>query len=86
MFGTIKYRTADILEFRIFQYRKMNNSIFFIFEFIFSFLHFFKLFEHSKYMIKYEIGFLKKFHSFPDYQIVKICKFAKSKNFRISIL
>ena len=46
------------------------------------YFYLFQLFEHSKYMIIYQIGNFWNFESFSNCQILKICEFSKFNNFR----
>ena len=62
----------------------MSYSIFH-FRIYFLFFYFFKIYEHSKYIIIYQTGNFWNFDSFPDCQILKISWFSKLKNFRNSI-
>ena len=50
------------------------------------FLYWLKLFEHSKYITIYKIGYLWNIDSFSNFKTLKICYFSKLKNFRSSII
>ena len=57
-FVTTKWRTAIISTIRNFEYWNNESRVtrFFYFQIYFLYLRLFELFEHSKYMIIYEIG------------------------------
>ena len=52
---------------------KVKLFDFFIFKFIFHFYVCFELFEHSKYMIIYQIKIFWNFDTFTNCKILKIC-------------
>ena len=67
--------------FEISSIKTMSYSIFY-FRIYFLFLYLFKLFEHPKYIIIYNIVNLGNFNNFSNCSILKICYCSKLNNFR----
>ena len=73
-FGMTKCRTADISKIRNFEYENNESRViwFVYFQIYFLFLRLFELFEHSNYMIIYQIENFLNFDTFTNCKIFLI--------------